>query len=70
MEGENKIPYVNRVMVREYKDGTSILLKIQGNKAINPQNSCLIILMVSEPINIMPIKTHQRILIKHTKLES
>lgn len=53
MEREKKTPYVGRVMVRERTDGKSILLKIQGNKAINPQNSCLIILMVSEPINIM-----------------
>lgn len=53
MEREKKTAYVDRVMVRECTDGKSILLKIQGNKAINPQNSCLIILMVSEPINIM-----------------
>lgn len=53
MERENKIPYVDRMMVREHKDGKNILLKIQGNEAISPQNSCLIILMVLEPVNIM-----------------
>lgn len=52
MERENKIPYVDRMMVREHKDGKNILLKIQGNEAISPQNSCLIILMVLEPVNI------------------
>lgn len=30
-EKENKIPYVNRVVLREYKDGKIILLKTQGN---------------------------------------
>lgn len=53
-EGRRKtILYVDRMMLRECKYGKSILLPIQGNKAINPQNNCLIILMVSEPINIM-----------------
>ena len=45
-----KHTYAVRMMLRECEDGRSVLLKTQGNKAINPQNNCLIILMVSEPI--------------------
>jgi len=49
-EVSDGVTYAVRTMLRECKDGRSVLYKIPGKKARSKQDNCLIILMVSEPI--------------------
>ena len=47
MDRDDRMPHVGRTVVREQRCKEDFM-KNTGNKAINPQN-CLIILIVSEP---------------------